>query len=209
MEIKKISFKNPEQKIIKKAAKVIKSGGILVYPTDTCYGLGVDPYNKKAVRDLRELKQREKRKPISVVVNFKMLKKICQVEKKQEKILKKYLPGPFTFILNLNLRNLEGRGLKFIAKGNKIGIRIPDCKLTSALFNELNIPYTTTSANISGRKSLYNIKDILKQFKNKQPDLILDAGKLPKNLPSTVVDLTKKEPKILRKGRDKITEKEN
>jgi L-threonylcarbamoyladenylate synthase len=192
MKIININLKKPSTDVIKKAVEVLKSGGILVYPTDTCYGLGVDPRNKKALQKLLELKGRLLSKKISVIVpDLKMLKKICFVNQKQEEILRKYLPGPFTFIL-----------FKKKAKKETLGIRIPDCLITQMLAEEFGFPYTTTSANLSGQKECYDIGCVLSQFKNKKikPDLILDAGKLSKNPPSTVVDLTCFPPRVLRKG---------
>lgn len=188
MEIYKINLKNPDPRIIKKAVEVIKKGGILVYPTDTCYGLGVDPENKEAMKRLLKLKGRTTSKKISLIVSdFGMLKRLCQIDQKQEEILKKYLPGPFTFILKKK-------------EGGTLGVRIPDCPVTQLLAQELEIPYTATSANLSGEKECYSIKCLLSQFKKERLDLILDVGELPKNPPSTVVDLTKKEAKVLRRG---------
>lgn len=185
----KTNLNNPDSELIKRAAEVIKRGGILVYPTDTCYGLGVDPENKMALQKLLKLKGRPISKKMSVVVSdLKMLKKICLVDQKQEEILRKYLPGPFTFVLKAR-------------KGGTLGVRIPDCPLVQVLSKKLSFPYTTTSANLSGQKECYDVTCVLKQFKNRkiQPDLVLDTGELPKNPPSTVVDLTKWPPRILRK----------
>lgn len=176
MEILKINPQNPDPKIIKQAAELIRSGGILTYPTDTCYGMGVDFNNKKALERLNQLKRRTPDKKFSVIVrNLEMIKRICEVDKEQEKILSKNLPGPFTFILKLRNKN------------RTLGIRIPDYLITQMLADELDAPYTTTSANISGQKECYDVECIVSKMK---PDLILDTGKLPSNPPSTVVDLT-------------------
>ena len=195
MQIIKITLQDPKQQIIKRVADVIRNGEILVYPTDTCYGLGVDPENKKAVLNLAKLKGRPRNKKFSVVMrDLKMIKDYCIVGARQEKILKKYLPGPFTFILK------EKTG------DETLGVRIPDCIFTQKLSNELQIPYTATSANLSGAGECYEIDCVLKQFKKSEikPDLILDGGELKQNPPSTVVDLTQSQSKILRQGRGQI-----
>ena len=191
MRIVKIDPSKIDKNIIKQAASIIERGGILVYPTDTCYGLGVNPKNEQAVASLTKLKGRDETKKFSLIVSdFWMVKQICQVDKRQESVLKKYLPGPFTFVLEMK----SGQGT--------IGVRIPDYSLTKILSKEIRIPYTTTSANLSGKKECYDMPCVVAEFLNQniQPDLILDAGKLPKNPPSTVVDLSSWPPKILRKG---------
>jgi len=207
MEIVKIDSRNPAVEIIKKAVRIIKNGGIIVYPTDTCYGLGVNAFDKKAIEGLIKLKGREKRKPISVVVSFKMIDSLLKIDRNRKEILKKNLPGPFTFILPFKT-SIDRRGIfKDLGSKSTLGIRISDSLICQKLTEALKIPYTATSANISGQKPTYSVKEILNQFKNKkiQPDLILDAGELPKNPPSTVVDLTSWPPKMLRKGYKRLS----
>ncbi|MCX6806772.1 MAG: L-threonylcarbamoyladenylate synthase [Candidatus Berkelbacteria bacterium] len=195
MKIVKLDLDTIPNKILKKASEIIKKGGILVYPTDTCYGLGINPENKIALKKLAKLKGRPESKKFSYLVSdIEMIKKLCKVNKKQEKILVKNLPGGFTFILKMKNKN------------QTLGIRIPDFEFTDMLSKELGIPFTTTSANLSGKPECFDINCILNQFKNQknQLNLVLDAGKLEKTLPSTVVDLTVTTPKILRKGSGKL-----
>ena len=210
MRIIKINFEKPDEKIIKQVAAVIKNGGTIIYPTDTVYGIGANALDKKAVEKVFKIKQRQKNKPLSVIVkDIKMAKKFARINFATEKILNKILPGPITVILKGSRNPLfsadlgvEDPSYSVIGKFNSIGIRIPDCEITKLLSSELKIPFTATSANISGEQASGKIQEIIKQFKNRKnkPDLILDAGDLPKSKPSTIVDLTGSKPKILRSG---------
>lgn len=198
MKILKINKKNLK-KAVEIAAKTIKQGRIVVCPTDTVYGLLADATQKKAVEKIFKIKKRAKRKPIPIFVkDIKTAKKMTFIDKKQEKFLKEVWPGRVTVILK---RKKTKKKLYGIQK-NKIGLRVPKHKLVNTLLKKLNRPLTGTSANISGKPASTEIEEILRQFekeKNK-PDLILDAGNLPFQLPSTVIDLTPKKPKILRRG---------
>lgn len=194
ISLKKLIKKTKESEdLFNEVLKILKSGKIIVYPTDTSYGLGGDFFNKKSHKRIYEIKNRPKQKLFSVIVDsIKTIKKIARVNKKQEKILKKYLPGRFTFIL-------ESKNKKF---GKTIGVRIPNFKFTKILSKKFKNPIIATSLNISRRPQCYSIDNFLKQIKNSKvkPDLILNVGKLPKILPSTVVDLTSNKIKIVRQG---------
>jgi len=201
MKILKINKNNPNVQSLNEAVQCLKNGGVLVYPTDTCYGLGADITNPIAIKKIYEIKGRSDRKPLSIIVrNLSQLKKIAIVDDFQEQILKKYLPGNFTFILlNSDLDTFNQ---------TSIGIRIPKFKLTQLISDKFSEPYATTSANISGKQACYSIDNILKQFKHSNclPDLFLDAGELPCTKPSTIVDLTRQPFKIIRQGSGKFDE---
>ncbi len=197
MKILKISPKNTK-KAIKETVETIKKGGVVVCPTDTVYGLIADVKNNIAIKQIFQIKKRSFKKPLPVFVkDLKMAKSIAYIGKRQEKILKKVWPGKFTAVL-------EAKSLKFpkgiLSKDKKIGLRIPKYKLLNLLLKELNLPLAETSANISGKRAITKIKDILKEFTRKkyQPDLVLDAGNLKESLSSTVVDLV--DFKIIREG---------
>ncbi|BAW32223.1 MAG TPA: L-threonylcarbamoyladenylate synthase [Methanothermobacter sp.] len=181
------------KKHLKEAKAILKSGGIILYPTDTLYGLGVDAFNEKAIKRLYRLKRRPLNKPMSICLHdTKWIKRVAHPNPKIEKIIDMILPGPFTIILKK-----KNTIPSILTSGSeKIGIRIPDNTISRELASEF--PITTTSANISGMKTHNNIKDIIQQIG--EVDLALDAGPLKKRKPSTVVDLTKDPPKILRKG---------
>lgn len=193
----KINPKNTDRKVVEKAVRVIKKGGVAVFPTDTVYGLLADAGNKKAVGKIFKIKKRPKTKPLAIFVkDIKMAKNYAFINKKQEKFLKKNWPGKFTAILKSKNNLSEG----VAAKNKTIGIRIPDYKLIDSLFEKINFPLAQTSANISGNPATTKIKEVLEQFiaKRVTPDLIIDAGDLPKNQPSRIVDLTAEEIKIIR-----------
>lgn len=197
MRICKIDKNNPDKKIIALAAKVIKNGGVIIYPTDTIYGLGANALDKKSVKKIYEIKKRPKAKPLSIAVkDIKMAKKYCDIGKIQEEIFRCLLPGLFTLIFSA-----KKSGKIFTAFKNTLSVRIPDFKIAKLLSGQLGIPYTATSANISGLPGSGDIRKVLKQLANKkdQIDLVVDAGILPQKNPSTIIDLTGSEPKIIRK----------
>lgn len=199
MRIIKINPKNPSLKAIKIAAKVLKNGGVIIYPTDTIYGIGVNALDQNAIDKVYKIKERPKKKPLSVIASdIKMAKKYCVFNKKRAEIFKAVFPGPFSLILPIKP---PGRAKILTSYKNTLSLRIPDSKITSLLAKELKIPLTSTSANISGLPGSGDINKVLKQLENKknQIDLVLDAGVLPKKNPSTIIDLTGDEPKIVRK----------
>lgn len=187
MRIIKYSERNLSN-ILKEAAQVVKKGGVLICPTDTIYGLVCDVTNKKAIEKLFKIKKRPPNKPIPVFVcDIKMAKEIVNMNKKQVEFLEKVWPGAVTVVLKRKSR--EGT----------IGLRVPDHKFVLGLAEHIG-PLTGTSANISGQPGSTKIKDILRQFKKQKnkPDLVIDAGNLPRSKPSTVIDLTIWPPEILR-----------
>ena len=186
------TFKN----IADMATKFIREGKVLVCPTDTVYGLICNATNKKAVEKLFKIKNRKPTNPIPIFVkDIKAAKKFAYIDKKQERFLKKVWPGKITAVLNRK----KGYKLYGLDK-NTIGLRIPKYKLIIDLLKKINKPLTGTSANIIRKPASTEIKKVIKQFQNQkyQPDLIIDAGNLPKSKPSKVIDLTVHPPKILR-----------
>lgn len=197
MQILKVSSKNLK-KILKRTIEVIKKRGVVVCPTDTVYGLIADAKNKNAVKKIFKIKKRPLKKPLPVFVrDLKMARNLADINKTQEKILKKVWPGKVTAVLKAKSTNLP---IGILSKDKKIGLRMPRYKLLNLLLEKLNYPLAQTSANISRKKASTKIREIVKQFKKQkyQPDLILDAGNLKPSLSSTVIDLTNF--KILRKG---------
>ena len=188
---------------IRKAAKVIKAGGLVVFPSDTVYILAVDPTNQKAVDKLLAFKNRWVGKAISIaVLDKKMAEEYVVLSENAQNIYTNLLPGPFTVVSTGKHKVANG----IEAENGTLGIRIPDNSWTHDLVEQLNGPVTATSANLSGRTPNYSVNFIKKISKKKQAmiDLIVDGGKLPRNKPSTVIDATESEVKILRRG-DLIT----
>ncbi len=181
----------PTSRNIQKIRENIKRGEVVVYPTDTLYGLGVDAFNKQAIKRLFEIKGRNFNKPVSIMVSsLKEIRKLAWLNKKQENIVKMILPGPFTVLL----RKKKGVLKILTAGGDRVGLRIPNSKICMKLSR--NLPITATSANRSGQKPTGDFEKLKRIFAN-QVNLILKGKKL-KGRPSIVIDLTKEPFMILR-----------
>lgn len=206
MTILKINLRKINEKIIKEILDYFKKGLLGVIPTDTVYGLSGDALNEKVIERIFEIKGRDFKKPLTIFIDsIPRLKKYCEINLTQEKFLERIWPGKVTVVLKRKPR------LPFILVSGKdsVGVRIPDFPFIIDLVNELNKPIIATSANISGEKESINPFQILEYFKQKdspsrgtrpQPDIFIDAGILPKSRPSTIIDLSEKEAKILREG---------
>ena len=190
--------------VINKAATAILAGNLVIFPSDTVYILVVDPTNQKAVDTLLSFKNRWTGKAISIAVSdIDMAKKFVELSTETVNLYQNLLPGPFTIVSPG--RHLVATGIE--AENGTLGIRIPDSKYIMDLVKLLGKPITATSANLSGRTSNYSISTFLRPLSQKKKNLIsliVDAGKLPKNKPSTVIDAVGSEIKILRRG-DLIT----
>ena len=189
---------------IKESAAAINKGKLVIFPSDTVYILAVDPTNKTAVDLLLSFKNRWTGKAISIAVSdINMAKKYVNLDQNAVNLYKNLLPGPFT-IVSPGLHRVSP-GIE--AENGSLGIRIPDSKYILDLVTLLKKPITATSANLSGRTPNYSVASFLSPLSLKKKDLItliVDAGKLPKNKPSTVIDAIGSEIKILRRG-DLIT----
>lgn len=193
------------KQIIKSCVLALKQGKVLAYPTDTCYGLAVDVGSMTAIKKLYQIKGRNFNKPVHIVVpSVSYAKKIAVWNKSAEKLAKKFWPGAVTLVLPL-----AGNGLKpspvlraLSANTGSIGLRMPKNKTALDLAEALTRPITATSANLSGMADCYTTDDIISQFKNEKykPDVIINAGRLPKNKPSTLVRAFDDVVKILREG---------
>ncbi len=207
MKIIKLKKLGPDKTTVGVALEVLKKGGLVVSPSDTVYGLLADATNKEAIEKLIAFKERPPGKPISIFVSdFNMLAKYVKIKENQVRLLKQLLPGPFTVVLDsrhqvINLLESE--------KGT-LGVRIPDFKFIIDLVCQSGRPVTATSANLSNSPPHYQIETLMKELpraKKDLLDLVIDMGKLPRNKPSTVVDLTEPKIKIIREG-DIITANE-
>ncbi|MDO8513414.1 MAG: L-threonylcarbamoyladenylate synthase [bacterium] len=195
----KIDKDNPNPVIIQKAAEAIINGKVVIFPTDTSYGLAANPISEQAIERLYLIKNDLKKKPISVIVRDKqMAKKYAVIENESEKFFDKYLPGSVTLIYPAKRED-------FLPNQNP-SFRIPGTPLTNMLSDLLDFPYTATSANLTRYEPAYTPEKIYEYFKSNkpQPDIFLNAGELEINPPSTVVDLITTPPKIIRQGPTKI-----
>ena len=185
-------------KNIYKASKSLLNGEIIIYPTDTLYGFGVDATNTLAIRKLNRLKNREN--PYSVIVScLDMLKKYATLNSEVEEKIHFMLPGPITIILNKLNSDLSSLVTLDL---NTLGIRIPNHDFILNVVRELNRPIVTTSVNVHGEKALNDINHIMSKYDyiNIFTDYIIRKSK-----GSTIVDFSKKPFKILRQGDQKVT----
>ncbi len=191
---------NPQGRHIKRAADVMRSGGVIIYPTDTIYGFGCDITNAQAVNRIIKIKGRDPKKPLSFVcADLTHISRYAMVSNFAYRILKRYLPGPYTFVLPASRET--PRGLRH--RGRTVGIRIPDHPVPLALVAELGNPILSTSANRSDAEVITD-PDALNQALGKEVDLILACGTLPV-LPSSVISLVDNEIEILRAGSGDLT----
>ena len=196
MNLMRIEPQNPDKNKIEKIIEILKNGGVILYPTDTVYGIGANIFDKNAVKRVYSIKKRNYNMPLSVCVsNADEIEKIAYLNSDLRKFINNIFPGPFTVILEKkdHVPDIITAGSK------KIGVRIPDSKLCMELSKEF--PITTTSANISGEKILESVYDILRELGDVF-DAVIEVHSLKNTIPSTVVDLTGSKPKILRKGVD-------
>ena len=199
MKIIKLNKNNTEE-ILKNSLRVLNNGGLVVFPTDTVYGLLADTTNKDAVSKLIKFKNRPPGKAISIfIADFKMLAQQVTINNSQLAIIHKILPGPFTIILPS--KHKVKKSLE--SENGTLGVRFPDNKLVLELVKKYRKPVTATSANLAGNSPHYSSKSFLATLTDKKEqliDLLVDTGRLPKNKPSTIVDLTESNIKVLRKG---------
>jgi len=194
-----LSDKNQIEKIAETAAGIFKKGGVVIYPTDTLYGLGANALDEDAILKIYKIKKRDRNKPLPVIAkDLKMAKKIACVDSRVEKILNKIWPGSIT----VRLRKKDIISYILAGNGETIAVRIPDNEFISTLMNKIDFPITATSANISGEKNLLKTIEIISEFKSAElkPDLFINAGNVKNPKPSTIVDLTTGVPKVLRVG---------
>jgi len=182
---------------IKTITDILKQDGVIIYPTDTFYGLGANCFSEKAVRRIYRHKKREPTRALSVVISdFGMVEKIAaDIPSIFKRISDEFWPGPLTLILKAS--NRLPRDL--VGKGKTVGVRMPALYWLRKLVKKAGFPVTATSANISGREETNDPKNVIKTFQGKV-DLIVDGGKTKGILPSTVLDLTTVKLKILREG---------
>jgi L-threonylcarbamoyladenylate synthase len=176
--------------------QVLNRGGLIVYPTETAYGLGCDAFNEIAVKKIYRIKQRSKKHPLPVIVNsLEMADKIAFLSPEIEILSKKFHPGP------LVIATQKKAQIPDIVNPSGIAFRISSNKLVQKIISGFNKPLVSTSANLSGNPTPYSISDIKSQLDYELIDIILDAGVLPKRKPSTIVDFQlKPSPQIIREG---------
>lgn len=193
MKILKTNQNEVDKKVIDEAVKVLADGGVILYPTDTVYGLGANIFNRKAVRKVYNIKKRSYLKPVSLLVSSKdAIPLVSNASLNQLNFIDKYLPGPYTFILKKSKivpRHLTSGSVN-------VGVRVPKSEIACSLAKIF--PITTTSANLSNKDTLDTPEEILKQL-GCEVDLIIDVGPLKSGNPSTIIDLTGEEPVFVKR----------
>ncbi|MBU5688215.1 MAG: threonylcarbamoyl-AMP synthase [Candidatus Aenigmarchaeota archaeon] len=192
-----------DEVLINKAIRILRSGGVIIYPTETVYGLGADATNHLAINKIFEIKRRDKFKPLLIAFSsVEMAKKYVWWNKYADILAKKYLPGPLSLVLSIKDDSIDENVYQ---GGIKVGIRIPKNELVLKIINSFNKPITSTSANISGEKPPIKVEDISEDVKNKV-DLIIDKGECETKIPSTIVDVSSYPPRLIREGAIKFEE---
>lgn len=199
MELVKLTDSN-RQEILDQTLKVLMSGGLVVFPSDTVYGLLADSTNPKAIDKLLAFKERPVGKAISIfVANREMAKDYVSLNQNGQNVINNLLPGPFTVVA----QSRHKTDSRLEAENGTLGIRIPDYPLILSLVASLKKPITATSANLFGKPPFYSIYALLKALsktKKNSVNLFIDAGFLAKNKPSTVIDTTTGQLETLRIG---------
>ena len=183
---------------ITKSSQIIEKGGIVIFPTDTVYGIGCNPYNIDSVKKIYEIKSRSTNKSLPVLAySLDIVKQIVLIDEFTEKIIKKYWPGSLTLILKLTDEKLK----KSLNLENKIAVRIPNSKCTLKLLEKCKL-LVGTSANISGNSSYTDPDECLKNIKNY--DIFINGGTITSKGESTIIEIENEKIKIIREGALKI-----
>ena len=195
-----INAKNPQPRLIRRVVEVLEEGGLIGYPTDTIYGVGCDLFNPESIRKIHRLKKLEGKKPLSFICSdLKDISRYAYVSNYAYKMMKRLLPGAYTFVL---------KATKLVpkiamTKQNTVGIRIPDNKICLALVKELGHPIISTSV-YKPDEGLYNDPAEIEERFGKQLDLVIDGGVIVAEH-SSIIDLTDDSPKVIRKGKGNVS----
>ncbi|KXB05827.1 hypothetical protein AKJ53_01910 [candidate division MSBL1 archaeon SCGC-AAA382F02] len=196
VEILSVKEEKPDSEKLERAAKVLKNGDLVIYPTETVYGIATDATSDEATAKVFKAKARPLEKPISAAVDsLSMSYYVGKVTSQEEILIEEFLPGPLTVLVEARPAVSE-----ILSAGTgKIGIRIPDNSVALELIKTVGGPITSTSANVSGSPAPARLDEAIDQLE-KHVELALDVGELPIGEPSTVVDVTGEDIRILREG---------
>ena len=182
-----------------KAAEVLRSGGVILYPTDTLYALGADALSDDSVAKIYAIKGRDAQKPMhAIVADMDAATQYAEMNDAAQKLADAFLPGPLTLVFKKK-PDIDSR---FMCGLSTIGLRVPNNQFCLALAREFGRPFTATSANRSGQLPQRTISEVVVQLGDAANlvDLAIDVGELPERLPSTVVDVSTDVPSIIREG---------
>lgn len=195
-----INSQNPQMRLIKKAADILRDGGIIIYPTDTVYGLGCDLSNKRGIEKIYELKKRNRKQPLSFVCSdLRHISEYAKVTDYAYKTMRRLLPGAYTFILEAS--RLVPKII--LPKRSTTGIRVPDNQICLALVRELGQPIISTSVKTEQGETLGD-PSVIKEYFGRMVDLIIDGGIIMPQ-PSSVISLVDDNIEIIRIGKGDIS----
>jgi len=195
-----INSENPQLRLIRKVADVLKGGGVIGYPTDTIYGVGCDLFHPDAIRKIHRLKKLDGKKPLSFIcADLKDISQYAYVSNQAYKLMKRLLPGAYTFVL---------KATKLVpkialTKQKTVGIRIPDNKICLALVKSLGNPIISTSV-YKPDEGLYNDPEEIDERFGRQLDLVIDGGIIVA-AHSSIVDFTDDAPRVIRRGKGDVS----
>ena len=185
---------NPQKRHILRVKEVLEAGGLVAYPTDSTYGIGCDLMNKRAIEKVYDLKKKDRKQPVSVICSdIKSLSRYAGVSNAAYRILKKHLPGPYTFILPATPLIPK----VMLTPRKTVGIRIPDNRIVQEIVEALGRPLISTSANLPDGTVLEDPYEIEERYRGKIEIVI--EGVCP-GIPSAIIDLTEDEPILIREG---------
>lgn len=190
-------LKNPDPYVIEEAAGIIRQGGLVVYPTETFYGLGGDPQNEAAIKRIFKVKRRPSKMPLPLIISDKsdLRRWVQDVPPIAQRLIKHFWPGPLTILFPHHPSLSE----YLTAGSGKIGIRWPMSEIATAIASQAGGAIISTSANISGLGGILDTKALLRQMDG-LVDIIIDSGDLPNARGSTVIDITDGALRIIREG---------
>jgi tRNA threonylcarbamoyl adenosine modification protein (Sua5/YciO/YrdC/YwlC family) len=192
---------NPQVRLIRRVVERIKQGAVICYPTDTGYGIGCDIFNPKAIKKMARLKKRPPNKPFSFMCyDLKNISRYAHVSNTAYRLLKKNLPGPYTFVLP---------GTKLVpkvmtTKQKTVGIRVPEHVICRSLLEELSSPIINTSIPVDDDTAPPTQAFEIEMLLNNHVDVIIDGGPVYPD-PSSLIDLTGDRPEILREGKGDVS----
>jgi L-threonylcarbamoyladenylate synthase len=199
MQTLKIDLAADYMPVLERAVSVIRRGGTAIFPTDTLYGLGCNALDATAVGKVFDIKHRSYVKALPMLVrDLSWARELAYIAPEYEHLIEQFWPGKVTFVLPR--RPIVPAVM--CGGGQTVGIRAPDYPFLQTLLRHLGYPLSGTSANRSGTEPTHDAAQIVTDFSQTapQPDVVMDAGLLPDSLPSTVVDLSGRQPRILRQG---------
>lgn len=190
-----INDQNPQARHVTRVVECLRQGGVIAYPTDTIYGIGCDIFNRKGIRKIYQIKQRDPKKPFSFIcADLSDVSNYAQVSNFAYKIMRRHLPGPYTFVLEATRAVPD----LLTTRQKTVGIRIPNNEIALSIVRELGHPLVTTSVNISGSSVMNDPLDIDDQL-GRSLEMVVDGG-IVSGDPSTVISLIDDRVELLREG---------